>query len=82
MSKIYYQSKDTNKKTRTGFDCYVADHPLQEIAGDIANFTESAKDHSNYRYAWVCIDIFTKYAVAIPMKSKTSDECTESMKKS
>lgn len=33
-----------------------------------------AKENDNYRYMLTCIDIFSKYSWAIPLKNKTSDE--------
>ena len=40
------------------------------------NFVDSSKK-SEYKYAFCCIDIFTRKAYAIPMKDKTTDSIIE-----
>ena len=37
---------------------------------DLIEFPRYKKENDNYRYAMVCIDVWSRYAVAVPMKKK------------
>jgi hypothetical protein len=67
-------------KPYRSFNSFVADHPLEEVAGDIADFTKSAEENNGFRYALVAVDVFTKYCHVQPMKGKTADDCVQAMK--
>ncbi len=70
------KQKGSYKQTKPykGFNSYVAPKALHEIQIDLAIFTDSAKDNNGYKYAFVAIDIFSKYMWAIPIKDKRPQE--------
>ena len=57
-------------KPYRGFNSYVAHEPLQEIQIDLADFTKSAEANNGFRYAFVAVDVFSKYMWAVPCKDK------------
>ena len=61
-------------KPYMGFNSYVAHEPLQEIQIDLADFTKSAQAKNGFRYAFVAVDVFSKYMWAVPCKDKMPDE--------
>ena len=58
---------------------YVASEARQEYQIDLAIFTDSAPLNDGYKYLFVCVDIFTKYCHAVPVKSKKPDESVRAM---
>ena len=48
---------------------------------DFVELQEFAKVNDGYRYLLTIIDIFSKYAWAIPIKNKTGNEATEAFEK-
>jgi hypothetical protein len=58
---------------------YVADHPLQQVAIDLADYSRSKQYNDGYCYICVCVDYFTKYAFAKALKTKKPDELTEAL---
>ena len=52
---------------------FVAQLPRQEFQIDLMDMGQGRVP----RYGFVCIDIFSKKAVCIPMKTKTPQECAE-----
>ena len=63
------QSPRQTKRPRK-WNSYVADEPLEEFQLDLADYSNSAEYNDGYAYALCCIDIFTKYAYCIPLKTK------------
>ena len=53
-----------------GYNSYVAPEPLHELQIDLATFTDSASDNSGFKYAFVAIDVFTKYMWVVAIKDK------------
>jgi len=45
-----------------------------QFQADLAEMIPYAKENDGYKYILTCIDIFSKYSWAIPLKNKTSDE--------
>lgn len=43
---------------------------------DIADMTNVSRYNDNNRYLLTCIDVFTKFAFAVPLKTKTANEVT------
>lgn len=74
------RQKSRQIKGYKGFNSYVANEPLQEIQCDIADFTASGALNDGYRYAFVAVDIFTKYLWAVPIKDKQPAESVRAMK--
>ena len=52
------------------FNSYVADHPLQQVAVDLADYSKSTEHNDGYAYIFMAIDYFTKFIVAYPLKTK------------
>ena len=73
------QSLRQTKRYRN-YNSYVADEPLQEFQVDLADYSKSAEHNDGYAYALCCIDIFTKYAYCIPLKTKQKKEVAEAFK--
>ena len=48
---------------------------------DLVELQEFAKVNDSYRYLPTVIDIFSKYAWAIPIKTKTGNEVTKAFEK-
>ena len=63
-----------------GYNSYVAPEPLHEIQIDLATFTDSASDNSGFKYAFVAIDVFTKYMWVVAIKDKQPAENVRAMK--
>ena len=57
-----------------GENSFVSPEPLFEIEMDIIDMTRKANENDGFRFALVAIDNYTKFAWAIPMKSKSSIE--------
>jgi hypothetical protein len=73
------QSIRQTKRPRK-WNSYVAEAPLQEFQIDLADYSRSAEYNDGYAYALCCIDIFTKYAYCIPLKTKQRKEVAEGFK--
>ena len=61
-----------------GFNSFMSPHPLFEIELDLIDLTKKAEENDGYRYALVAIDNFTKYAWAVPMKTKKPSDLVNS----
>ena len=48
------------------FNSYVADHPLQQVVIDLADYSQSKEHYDGYSYICMAIDYFTKLIVAYP----------------
>ena len=55
-------------------------HVLYEIQLDIMDMTASASLNHGFRYAFVAIDVFSKYIWAIPIKDKRPQESIRAFK--
>jgi hypothetical protein len=74
------KQKSRQTKPYRGFNSYVAPNALHEIQVDISDFTASASANDGYRYAFVAVDIFTKFCHAVPIKDKRPEESVRAMK--
>jgi len=52
----------------------VASHPEEMIQADLIDVQKYAKENDGYKYILTIIDVFSKRAFAIPLKSKTGPE--------
>ena len=70
------KQKGSYKQTKpyAGFNSYVAPKALFEFQVDLAIFTDSAPDNDGFKFAFVAIDIFSKYIWAVPIKDKNTPE--------
>jgi hypothetical protein len=73
------QSILQTKKYKT-YNSYVADAPLHEFQIDLAVYEKSAKYNDGYKFAFCCIDIYTKYAFCVALKSKQKQEVANAFK--
>jgi hypothetical protein len=88
MNSITYEhvkeflERQTSRQTKgyRGFNSYVAHEPLQEIQIDICDFTMSGAVNDGYRYLFVAVDIFTKFAHGVKIKDKQPAESVRAMK--
>ena len=62
--------------TRRNFDARGLDETWQ---ADLVEMIPYARDNKGYRYLLTKIDIFSKYAWAIPVKRKTGKDVSEAM---
>ena len=68
-----YFSKLPSKQLRfryKGYNSYVVNNFLDQIQLDIADFTQNAGLNDGFRYALVGVDVFSRYAWAVPIKTK------------
>ena len=71
-------SIQTHKKGKL-WNSYIADHPLQQVAVDLADYSKSTKFNDGFAYIWVGVDYFTKFVFAKALKNKTTPELTEAL---
>ena len=71
----------TQKVNKTMFNSYVADHPLQQVGIDLADYNKSKDHNDGYSYIFMGICYFSKYLVAYPIKTKQGKDLTEALKK-
>ena len=76
----YKKQERQQKKGYKFYNSYVANAPLDEFQIDIADFSYLGPEPA-HRYLFVCINIFSKYAHAIPLKTKTADETSHALEK-
>ena len=72
-------SIQTHKKGKL-WNSYIADHPLQQVAVDLADYNKSKHFNDGFSYIWVGVDYFTKFVFAKALKDKKSPELTEALK--
>ena len=72
-------SIQTHKKGKL-WNSYIADHPLQQVAVDLADYNKSKHFNDGFSYIWVGVDYFTKFVFAKALKDKTAPELTEALK--
>ena len=72
-------SIQTHKKGKL-WNSYIADHPLQQVAVDLADYNKSTHFNDGCSYIWVGVDYFTKFVFAKALKDKTAPELTEALK--
>ena len=65
-------------KRKSFYNSYDADHKLQQLHADIADFRQGSDD-IEFKYAFIAIDIFSRFIVGCPMKGKTADDCKQSL---
>ena len=74
VKELLSKQESRQLKAHRGFNSYVAHEPLQEIQIDLADFTKSADANNGFRYAFVAVDVLSKYMWAVPCKDKRPDE--------
>ena len=76
---IWLEKQESQQLKRKSFyDSYVADHNLQQIHAVLADFRQGSDD-IEYKYAFIAIDIFSRFIVGCPMKGKTGPDCKQAL---
>ena len=79
--KDFYNSLSTTQTTQDskGYNSFIAERPLQQFQIDLV---EMKKKWSNngFKYCFVCVDVFSKKAHMVPMRSKDKDTSVKAMK--
>ena len=70
----FAKNVDRTKAEGRGQNSYVAQRPYQEYQIDVFFITDKQMQHQEYRYGLSCIDIFSKYACVIPIKSTKHED--------
>ena len=79
--KAWFERQKTQQvKPITTFNSYIVDNPLVEIACDLADYSRNAEYNDGYAYIFIAVDVFTKYCVAVPIKTKTGVDCAKALK--
>jgi len=76
----FQRQKSTQLKPYKGFNSYFVDAPNIEISADLADFSRNSIYNRGYAYIFIAVDAFTKFAHAVPIKSKDASECTKALK--
>lgn len=72
----FLNKQDINqKRKRNRYNSFVPSFPREQYQIDLADFGGGG----DFRYAFVCIDLFTKMLAVVPMKSKLSQETSDSL---
>ena len=74
----YFSENIATKKRLKGFNSFVADESYEEYQLDLLFFYD-LKD-PEYKNAMLCIDIFSKFASMVPLKTKQIPDCLEGVK--
>jgi len=69
------------KKPAKGLGHTVASYPGEIVQIDIYDLSKYSDYNKNFKYIFTMIDVFSRYAAAIPMKTKSIDDATEAMNK-
>ena len=59
----------------------IAAFPGDMIQIDIYDLAKYEAYNKHYKYVFAAVDVFSRYAVAVPMKTKNIDDTTEALKK-
>ena len=78
QESVQISKRITKPKNYLPIMSYGANDIIQEDILDISNMSAA---NSGFKYLLLAIDIFTRVAFAVKMKSKTSHEVSEAMKK-
>ena len=70
--KQWFKSNIETTKQVKGSNSFVAPYPHYEYQLDLMFFTDLK--NQKFEQGMLCIDIFTKYAVVVPIKSKAEDD--------
>ena len=57
-----------------------AHRPFQRIQIDLLDLTSSKQHNSGYGWIMNAVDVYTRYAIAIPLKTKTTAQCFAGLK--
>ena len=80
VSEWFKKQKFQQLKPHTGFNSYIVDRPFVEVAADLADFSRNSLYNRGYAYIFIAVDAFSRFAWAVPIKSKDASECTNALK--
>ena len=80
VKQWFSRQKSTQLKPYKGFNSYIVDAPNIEVSADLADFSRNSIYNRGYAYIFIAVDAFTKFAHAVPIKSKDASECTKAIK--
>lgn len=67
-------------KPSKGLGHIVASYPGDIVQIDIYDLSKYSTYNKNYKYIFAMVDVFSRYAVALPMKTKNIDDTTYALK--
>ena len=68
--KAWYDKNIDRKRPMSGFNSFIAPYAYYEYQIDLSFITKHDLDNQKFRIGLVMIDIFSKFALVIPIKSK------------
>ena len=71
--KQWIEQNRARKKNLKGYNSFVADRPFQEFQVDL--FFMADLNNQKFPIGMLFVDIFTKYTVVVPIKSKQNADC-------
>ena len=72
--KAWYEKNVDRKKPMSGFNSFIAPHAHYEYQIDLFFITNNDLKNQKFNVGMVVIDIFSKYLVIVPIKSKLQDD--------
>jgi hypothetical protein len=66
-------------KTKSNFGHIVASYPNELVQIDIYDLSKYHTYNKNYKYIFAMVDVFTRIAYALPMKTKTIEDTTNTL---
>ena len=72
MLKSFFKKRQSRKKQIQGYNSFIAPYPNYEFQIDLFFITDV--DNQTYKVGMILIDIFTKYMVVVPIKSKSEGD--------
>lgn len=77
---ILERQKSRQTNPYRGFNIYVAPPALYGVQVDLMDMTASASVNYGYRYAFIAMDIFSKYTRSVPTKDKRPQDSITAFK--
>ena len=72
--KAWFEKNVDRKRPMSGFNSFVAPYAYYEYQVDLFFITNNDLDNQKFNVGMVVIDIFSKFAVVVPIKSKLQDD--------
>ena len=72
--KAWYEKNVDRKRPMSGFNSFIAPYAYYEYQIDLFFITNNDLDNQKFNVGMVVIDIFSKFAVVVPIKSKLQDD--------
>ena len=62
-----------NLNTKTTYKPIIPKYPKERLIADLVNFEKYSNENNGYKYLFVGIDSFSKFAVVYPLKNKSAE---------